>query len=161
MHVAMKTGSSSIRGSCSTCSWKEKRRKKETKEFMIAEIFQANTILALCLCTSLHTKMQNFFCSVLPPNKKTKPGQAHCCGRLLYKWFAKVARRGTHHQAHFNIPSKCGLLPLTISYSSIPLQIEAVLRVGRLLVACFSKLHHQLNLVWLNVFHPNTPYNML
>lgn len=140
VHVAMKTGSSSIRGSCSTCNWIEKRRKKETKEFMIAEILQANTILVLCLCTSLPYKDAKFLLFSAATQQKNKAWPSTlCCGWLLYK---------------------C-LLPLTISYSSIALRIEAVLRVGRLLVACCSKLYHQLNLVCLNVFHPSTPYNML
>lgn len=29
------------------------------------------------------------------------------------------------------------------------------------IASCLSKLHHLIHFVWQNVFHPNTPYNLL
>lgn len=101
VHVAMKTGSSSIRGSCSTCKWQEKRRGRETEEYVIAEkkwcfkFFQGNTNLALCLCALPHTKEQTHFCSMLPSNKKQKPKPGHTPW-LLHTCFANISRHGSH-----------------------------------------------------------------
>lgn len=150
VHVAMKTGSSSIRGSCSTCSWQEKGAEGETEEYTIAEkkwcfkFFQGNTVLALFLYASPNTKEQTHFHSMLPSNKN----QSLAKHTLL--WMATL-----------HVVCKCcnaWLSLLTISYSLTSLQIVASTsliscsstslqnQVGhggwRLLVASFSKLHH-------------------
>lgn len=124
VQVAMKTGSSSIRGSCSTCKGQEK---SQGKKYMIAKkrcfnCFQGNTILALCLCASPQTKKQTHFCLMLPSNK------IQSLAKHTPVWTAALHVVCKHCKVQLSL--------LTICYSSTSLQNDAGDGAGR--VNCYQ-----------------------
>lgn len=132
VHVAMKTGSSSIRGSCSTCNWQEGRGEMgrgETEEYMIAEKNGAlnssrkyNPCIVLVRITSYKGANPLLFNATI--QQKPKPGQAHsivdgCSTRGLQTLQGKALT--SHYQLQFNILLKWGLylsLSATVQHPS-------------------------------------------
>lgn len=131
------------------------------------KFFPGNTILVLCLRASPHTKEQKQFCSMLPSNKKQSPAKhiplwmatLHMLCKCCKAWLSLLTTSYGLTSLQY-VP-----LCLIISISSTPLQNEAGegggWRAWGLIAASFSRICHQLHLVWQNVFHPNIPYNML
>lgn len=103
VHVAMKTGSSSIRGSCSTCKWQENRRGRETEEYVIAEkngALNSSKEIQTLHCACVHYLIQRSkptFVQCYHPTKTKNQSLATLhCGWLLHTCFANIARHGSH-----------------------------------------------------------------
>lgn len=136
VHVAMKTGSSSIRGSCSTCNCQEKRGegKKQKNTWLLNKMVlwtlprKYNSCIVLVHITSYKGAKPLLFSATIQQNPKL--GQARsivdgCSTRGLQTLQGTALT--SHYQLQFNIHLKCGLY---LSLSSATVQHPSKMRCG-------------------------------